>query len=188
MTIIAPQWFLGQLMSMFIFLLILILGFLKFLSSNCPKQCQLYCPNIARSENQFWNANKPLALLLSCPLYECKISSWHLFRLLTTCYRLTLKLALYEAILILNKICSKIQAQSLPLFVCLRSEGSWTDHHHHQVLLVWGEFCLVFNSLVITVPNYSQSELWGKKQRTLPWNSFGSEEEHSGKINVEPGW
>ena len=59
MTIIAPQWFLGQLMSMFIFLLILILGFLKFLRSNCPKQCQLYCPNIARSENQFWNANKP---------------------------------------------------------------------------------------------------------------------------------
>ena len=59
MTIIAPQWFPGQLMSMFIFLLILILGFLKFLSSNCPKQCQLYCPNIARSENQFWNANKP---------------------------------------------------------------------------------------------------------------------------------
>ena len=96
MTIIAPQWFLGQLMSMFIFLLILILGFLKFLSSNCWKQCQLYWPNIARSENQFWNANKPsLALPLSCLLYECKISSWHLFRLLTTCYRLTLKLTLH---------------------------------------------------------------------------------------------
>ena len=95
MTIIAPQWFPGQLMSMFIFLLILILGFLKFLSSNCPKQCQLYCPNIARSENQFWNANKPWLSCspLSCPLYECKISSWHLFRLLTGCYRLTLKRA-----------------------------------------------------------------------------------------------
>ena len=44
MTIIAPQWFLGQLMSMFIFLLILILGFLKISEFQLSKTMSIILP------------------------------------------------------------------------------------------------------------------------------------------------
>ena len=71
-----------HLALMFIFLLILISCFSEFCIFYCPKQCQLYSPNRTGQKISSGMPINPTSPLL---LYECKISSWHLFRLLTSC-------------------------------------------------------------------------------------------------------